>query len=222
MKKDIQSYQQLVINARKKADNNESKLIPEILEIGGMSGSKGRHFLNNLVFDGCRYLEIGSHRGSTLCSALYKNNPSASFSIDNFSQFGDDFNILESNIKKYGPLNHKIICEDCYTLDIKKANISDIDIYFFDGPHAYSDHLKALTYYIDAMADTFIYIVDDWSGENVRDGTWDALSNLNIKADTFIAIPEQSNTGSYLEDSQGYWNGLGVFVISKNTYKLHE
>lgn len=57
-----------------KAKNGISKLYQGILNIEGMSGSKIRHFLNNVCsFKGVNYLEIGCWKGSTLVSAAYNN-----------------------------------------------------------------------------------------------------------------------------------------------------
>ena len=70
------------------ANNKESKINNDILDIEGMSGVKSRHFFNNICScDDTRYLEIGSFHGSTFSSALYKNKIQA-VAIDNWCQFG--------------------------------------------------------------------------------------------------------------------------------------
>ena len=72
-------YIDAVKNSFNKALNCESKLPPWILNIQGMSGKKYRHFINNLFSSilNCRYLEIGSWKGSTLCSAIFNNRISS-------------------------------------------------------------------------------------------------------------------------------------------------
>ena len=53
---------------------HESKITQEVLDVVGMSSPKVRHFLNNICNrPGTRYLEIGSHFGSTLISAVRRH-----------------------------------------------------------------------------------------------------------------------------------------------------
>ena len=63
-------------------------------------------FLNNIIYDGCNYLEIGSWKGSTTSAALYNNKPNSSISIDNFSQFGGPKEEFWNNIRKFGNDTH--------------------------------------------------------------------------------------------------------------------
>ena len=78
-----------------------------------MSGKRGNHFLNNLVFEGCNYLEVGCWQGSTLCSALYENKPNKSFSIELYTQ-----NQLLENIQKYIVGNHTHFTSDCFNINL--------------------------------------------------------------------------------------------------------
>jgi hypothetical protein len=69
------------------SQNNISKINQEILNLEGMSGSRTRHLYNNLCsIEDCRYLEIGTWKGSTVCSAMFGNNGNITC-IDNWSQF---------------------------------------------------------------------------------------------------------------------------------------
>ena len=71
-----------------KTDKLQSKLTDEILNIPGMSGKKTRHFYNNLLnSENARYLEIGTWKGSSVCSAMC-NNKATVVCIDNWSEFG--------------------------------------------------------------------------------------------------------------------------------------
>jgi hypothetical protein len=63
-----------VEGAFEKAERGESKITPEIIEMEGMSGIKTRHFYNNLLNrTDARYLEIGTWKGSSVCSAMCGN-----------------------------------------------------------------------------------------------------------------------------------------------------
>ena len=62
-----------------KSNNQESKITESILFLKGMSGSRCRHFLNNVCSSsGMNYLEIGAWEGSTSISALRTLEYSAS------------------------------------------------------------------------------------------------------------------------------------------------
>ena len=69
------------------AANLQSKITNELLQIEGMTGKMTKHFYNNLLeLDEAKYLEIGCYKGSSTCSALYKNK--AEFvCIDNWHDF---------------------------------------------------------------------------------------------------------------------------------------
>ena len=54
----------------KDAEEYRSKLIPQVLELHGMSGHKIKHFLNNILSSShVNYLEIGAYKGATFASA---------------------------------------------------------------------------------------------------------------------------------------------------------
>jgi hypothetical protein len=70
------------------AENGISKINEDIKQIDGMSGIKTRHFYNNLLsLDDSRYLEIGTWKGSSVCSAMFGNTQKV-LCIDNWSEFG--------------------------------------------------------------------------------------------------------------------------------------
>jgi len=80
-------YEEIVNKAFENAEINVSKITNDIISIDGMSGTKTRHFYNNLLnFEDARYLEIGTWKGSSVCSAMYKNNAKV-VCIDNWSEF---------------------------------------------------------------------------------------------------------------------------------------
>ena len=69
-------------------NNYSSKITKEILHMDGKSGKKTRHFYNNICsMNDSRYLEIGTWKGSSICSAMCNNNMTC-VAIDNWSEFG--------------------------------------------------------------------------------------------------------------------------------------
>jgi hypothetical protein len=64
------------------------------------------------------------------------------------------------------------------------------------------------------MENTFIFIVDDWNWQQVRDGTYRAIKQLNAKIVYEKEIKTTTdNSTTTLSDT--WWNGMGVFVLSK-------
>jgi hypothetical protein len=208
MKNKVQEYINLVNTAIEKAERLESNLPPQGLGIGGnMSGKRGNHFLNNLVFEECNYLEVGCWQGSTLCSALYENKPNKSFSIELHTQ-----DQLLENIQKYIVWNHTHFTSDCFNINLKENGIENIDVYFYDANHRTQDQYDALDYYIDSLSDVFIFIVDDWNGTGEHDvsgGTYNIIKDLNLTI--HLNASKHDN-----ENPEGYHNGFGIFVLEKN------
>lgn len=203
-----------------KAENEESKLPLEILALEGMSGQMTRHFYNNLLsYDDARYLEIGTWKGSSTFSAMY-GNKARILCIDNWSQFdgeGAKESFLE-NLKLYRGQNEVDYREgDCFEMDLGG---SKFNIYLYDGGHEVNDHYRALTKFIDSMEDEFIFICDDWDWAAPRQGTWDAIRDLNLEV--VFSIERSLNEGDSWKPA-GYaratwWNGIWAAVLKKIMY----
>jgi len=195
------------------AENGISKIDENLKLMEGMSGIKTRHFYNNiLTIEGSRYLEIGTWKGSSVCSAMCGNSSSV-LCIDNWSEFGGPKSEFLENFEKYkGNNNAKYIESDCFQIDI--STIGKFNIYMYDGNHSYDSHYKSLTYFIDAMEDEFILIVDDWNWIEVQSATMDSIRDLKLKIlwNKEIKI---NNEGITTHDKNGWWNGISVFLIKK-------
>lgn len=213
-----------IINSVKKSENGLSKITgnSDILNYKGMTGICTRHFYNNLcsderIFNGdIRYLEIGTWNGSSSISAMYKNKVKGTF-IDNWSEFGGDSSNFTTNLEKYtGTKNYKFIENDCWTLDTK--SIGKYNVYLYDGGHTEDDHYKSLVYYYDNLEDTFIFIIDDWNWEDVRNGTFRAIKDLGLDIKFKHEIILDSSELVNMPDHSGkntWWNGIGIFILSK-------
>ena len=118
-------------NAFKNAENNISKITSDILSIDGMSGTKTRHFYNNLLsMEDARYLEIGTWKGSSLCSAMYDNQAKI-VCVDNWSEFGGPKTEFYINLEKYKGNNNVIVLDqDCYSIDVSTMPKFNIYLYF--------------------------------------------------------------------------------------------
>lgn len=185
-------YNNVIRHSLEHAKVNYSKLPDWILGMEGMSGRKYRHFINNLIRNirGPRYLEIGSWKGSTSCSAIY-NNYTTAFFIDNWSQFGGpktEFLNTVDRCKRESEIKptYFFMEEDFRKVDYK--NIGKYNVYLFDGPHEAQDQFDALDLVYDALEDTFIYICDDWNWDKVRSGTYRALFEESTKYEVLYYV----------------------------------
>jgi len=224
-----------VKNSFKNADSAISKLSPDIFNIQGMSGFRTRIFYNEIASGrGIKYLEIGSWKGSSTCSALFGNSIDIT-AIDNWSIFNGPKTEFESNVQTYAGNNRiDTIESDSFTLDVATLPHT-YNVYLYHGDHSDEAHEKALTYYIDAMENTFIFMVDDWYFKGVRKGTYDAIEKLGLKIEYYedrgeFVVHEEDVDGEecrrwYAErngerivvksEPEQYWNGIGVFVLTK-------
>lgn len=203
--------------------NNNSKINDQILNVDGMTGKMTRHFYNNLCsIQDCRYLEIGCFKGSSTCSAMYKNTI-FSTSIDNWSEFGGPKDIFHKNFKKFMGLNNsKFIEKDFLLVDL--TELDKYNIYLYDGPHDYEFHEKSLSYYKNVLDDMFIFIVDDWNWKHVRRATFKSIeiNNLHILWDKEIRTNNENTTKCSGEKNKDtWWNGIYICLLhkKKSNYK---
>ena len=193
----------------KMAEECQSKLTPEVLELEGMSGVKGRHFFNAMCsFPGTRYLELGVWCGSTFVSALYGNQETldAAFAADNFSQFGNKEKVFRKNTERYlSDVQFQFVNQDCFTLDLNTMP-GPFNVYFYDADHSFEAQEKAFTYFNPVLAKRFVAIVDDWHNKPTVDGTRSAFEKLGYK------IEFETVAKGRMAD---WWHGLFVAVVRK-------
>ncbi len=193
-----------------------------ILKLPGLSGRKYRTLINTLIskIKNPSYLEIGSYTGSTACAAS-ANNVLKITCIDNWSQFFfdgvDPHKEFNKNIKKciLPKSSLKILSEDFRKVDFKK--IDKHNIFLFDGPHHFEDHVEGITLAQPALQNKFILIVDDWNWDQVRDGTFFALDNLNLEIVSKLEIrTTHDGSNSLASGENSDWHqGYVFFVIKK-------
>ena len=202
----------------KNSDNNISKLNQEILNLEGYSGNKTRHFYNNICsLNNANYLEIGTWRGSSFISAIYKNNINA-VAVDNWEEFGGPKTEFVSNVSQLSPeSNYSFIEKDCFKITDSDfpESVKEFDIYLYDGCHTYECHKEAVTYFHKFLSKYFILIVDDWRDDHdwgkVVKGTRDGINESEI------IIHKYYERESYHDRTgrEDYWNGIGVFICEK-------
>jgi len=198
-----------------------SKLSNKILEMPGMSGRQYRRFINNLVYNvlSPSYLEVGSWKGSTACSALFQNKLRA-ICIDNWSEFGgtkEEFlehlnQVLSSDIK------FKLIEKDFRLVDYVNLPHLKNNIFFFDGPHFYQDQYDGIVLSQPALDDEYVLIVDDWNWPQVRLGTYDAIRKCDLYIDYSIEVRttlDDTYPDGLVQQNSLWHNGYYVAVCRK-------
>lgn len=205
-----------------RAEQLQSSLNQEVLDIPGLTSYKVKHFLNNIVSDGDHYCEVGSFRGATLISACFNNNITAT-SIEDRSQADispatRDFEVsftdeaaseLYNNTIKYTPNQVKFVAADVNKL--KEGDIDKkIDVLFYDGAHDLYNQSRLFKNFYEHLSDQAIVIVDDWNWLTVRDGTVSAFRSSPVKIKYKKLIRTSIN-----EDPSDFWNGLGIFYVEK-------
>jgi hypothetical protein len=204
-------------DAFENAEKGNSKITEGILKMEGYSGKKTRHFYNNILNkDDARYLEIGTWKGSSVCSAMCGNKAKV-VCIDNFSEFGNVKDEFLENFNTYKGDNEAVfIEEDCYKVDTSK--LFKFNIYMYDGEHSEDNHYKALIHYYNCLDDMFIFIVDDWNWKKVRDGTYKSLKQLNLFVlyEREIRTTDDDSHPEWGSEKQQQWhNGIYVAILFK-------
>lgn len=218
----IEKYKNAINLSIEKAILKKTKLPKEVFDIEGMSTEKTRIFLNTLIeVLNSKYFEIGVWKGSTFVSALYGNNPEYAVCLDNFSQFAPGKPGYESsygnpkldfyNNIKLIKSNFDFYDYEAFSFD-KKLFKNKFNIYFYDGKHDHEDQKLALSYYLDAFEDDFIFICDDWNFPQVKTGTKEGLLENKLKIHQEWELP-----ANYNGDKENWWNGLYISVLSKNS-----
>jgi hypothetical protein len=209
----METYKTILEISFQNAENNISKITNDIINMEGMSGTKTRHFYNNLLnTEDARYLEIGTWKGSSVCSAMCKNKAKV-ICIDNWSEFGGPKSEFLVNFEKFKGENEATFIEDdCYKIDV--SVLPKFNIYMYDGNHSKENHYNALSHYFNCLDDIFIFIVDDWNWNEVREGTMNSIQKLNLKVLYEKAIRlTWDNTTTELSNS--WWNGIYVAILQK-------
>lgn len=208
----IEDYINRVEIAIHNAIENNTKLTATQFNLDGMSTKENRIFLNELLKSQDKYLEIGVFKGSTFASALYKNDSIEAFAIDNFSEFASNLQWFKQACEDSELPDHKFFEEDCFNLSEETKNqLKNINVYFYDGGHTHDDQEKALTYYIDHLADDFIFIVDDWNHGPAQTGTASGIEKTKVTVHKTWILDR-----SFRNKNLTWHNGLYVAVMSKN------
>jgi len=203
----------LVLQAFRRAMELQHKLPAETLAMQGMSGRKYRYFINNLValLREPAYLEVGSWAGSTACAAMHGNSGKF-LCIDNWSEFGGpkDLFIANTRAAKNPRTDFQFLESDFRAVDYTSLGL--FNIFLFDGPHESKDQYDGLVLALPALHREFVFIVDDWNWERVRQGTFSGLKDGGVSILSSIQIKTNQHNGTpALKFEKSEWHN-GYFI----------
>lgn len=197
------------------AEQRKSKLTPLALSVPALSSLMLRALMNNLGAISTRYCENGVHKAGLFCSTLC-NNPNliSATAIDSWASDETSEDKAErqfdENVLMLKPLNTELqkIKSDSFAVlpeDIK----GPIDLYLYDSDHSEECQYKALLHFLPAMAEEFIWCVDDLDFPEVRSGTIRALKDAQVE----ILFAQEFKGNDH--DNEGFYNGFALFLLSK-------
>lgn len=204
--------------AFKNALIRRGKIPPPVQSMPGMSGQKYRYFINNLIeaLPDARYLETGSWAGSTMCSAVF-GNACVATAIDNWSEFegptGHFLRNMSAVVTK--DIKFSMLTQDFRA--VRYDAIGKFNVYLFDGPHEAKDQYDGLALAMPALDDEFVFIVDDWNWERVRQGTFAAIAAVGLEIVKKIEVRttlNNANPSVWMEKSDWH-NGYFISVLRK-------
>lgn len=191
---------------------------PIDVSVPGLTSNRVKQLLNYLGAHSKRYLEVGSALGATLSSVL-TNNTLTAYAVDSWAEdiqpANDQFqlpantkqNFIE-NVKKYkGSSTVKVF--DCDWAQVNRDEITDIDLFFYDGDHSEESTRLAVRYFTPCFANTCIMIFDDANWKGVVEGATAGLRDSNFD------ILYEKKVLNDQEDSDQWWNGLYLVVAKK-------
>jgi hypothetical protein len=174
-----------------------------------------------------RVLDVGTETGSSLL-AIIRGNTLRAVGIGVWSDYAASALSRQINVHK-GDSTVFLANGDCWTAAANQseqlvANLNgQADIFHFRSqlPNNAMEYFMALTSFIKLLDATFIYIVSDWNMPAARDGTNLAISVLRLNI-CYLFEVSTAGASDNTDTSQSVWNGVAIFVLSRNASGLTE
>ena len=202
------------------AQQNHSKLNVELCHADGLSGIKTRHFYNNLCgINGVRNLHVSSWNPGLVCSSLCAQQSLTLTCISNFTNCDIRFKMaFQNQFNKYKNNANAVLLDTDY-LKLDTTNLGKFNIYSYDGDHSPDSHVAALTHFYPVLDDIFIYVVEHWNWDFVRNGTFKSINDLklNVIWGRDIRLTTDNTHTPINMAKETWWNGIGAFVLQKTS-----
>lgn len=209
-----------VLSSIDRAAKHQSMFDESSFDLSGLSSNKVRHLLNNLCsYSDTIYLELGTYTGSTFYAATQSNDILA-FAVDNFEQhdiqpFRDDIDFNASQnprsdfLRRFTNPRWNFIEKDIKDITDKDL-FNQPNVIFYDANHDYEDQLNNLSSLVKYLPNEFVLIIDDCNFEGVVESANAFIENNNLNK-----IFERKILTSIPEDSNSWWNGIYILILSK-------
>jgi hypothetical protein len=187
----------------------------DVLLLDGFSSEKNRTLLNQAVatVPHARILEVGSYLGSTAVAMCHDNSVECIHLIDNHSEFGDTRQRLAETAERFGLPATIHGLDYLAPLPPGLFGSTTFNVYFYDGSHDEEHHARELSVAWPHLANTFLYIVDDYSWQHVRRG---CDAGMEALSDRLTVVSKNVYESRTTNDREGYWNGLLIAWCVKN------
>ena len=113
--------------------------------------------------------------------------------------------------------NSLLLEKDFFETSASDFNDNKFNIYFYDGDHTEVSQYKALEHMLNigCLEDEFIFLVDDYVWEDVRNGTQRAIKDLNLKVIYEKEFIPECVRKQEKFDEIGWWNGFYISLLGK-------
>lgn len=167
------------------------------------------------------YLEVGTHRGSTLCGAALENESLYFYGVDTFEghaskqeiePFGNVEDGLKDAIEKFGHSNVSYFKSDYVDFFRARETVEKrkIEVYMYDGDHQRQHQYQGIEIALPTLSDQAVIFVDD-SSNNDKGAVWGAIGDLLKKYSELSVLREWKHGGGPQGDRgpRGKDRGLG-------------
>jgi hypothetical protein len=192
---------------------------PIEINIPGLTATRVQSLINGLAKSSSKYLEIGSYQGATAAAALMGNRLHAYF-VDIWQEapqaVREDISTPQTNTLKEFKDNiaqykgeNKVFISNSDMFKVNLNGMSDIDLFFYDGPHDFESTKNAVNYYSPVFAKHAVLIFDDANWTEVVQGAHKGIVESGLK------ILYSKKILNSFESSTEWWNGLYLVVVEK-------
>ena len=199
--------------------NDDYERAHHLVDVEGLSSPRVCNLLHDLVAamgEEDVYLEIGTWRGRTLCSAIVGNEGKRCVACDKFRFWGKWTGLgiiakrkLLRNVARYGEGGAEVTFHhmDSRALFGRGLVPDGVRVYFYDGDHSYEGTRHGVVSVAPCLRRESYLIMDDWNDEAIRRATFDGLDEAGLEV-AWMRELEGING-----DESGWWNGVGAFYL---------
>lgn len=175
----------------------KKEFVDEAVKLKGLSGAGTAQLISEICrkIDARFYLEVGIYQATNLIQVAKYNPRTECIGIDNFSQeFNENLfypgltteEVVHSRIKDYKLSNCHVVKDDFRNYFkvnsyYSSAAPTNIEVYFFDGPHELQDQIDGVEKALGFLAHEAFIFVDDWASENVQEASKILLERRDLR-----------------------------------------